>query len=386
MKLSLAYIESNQQRVADFVALYGDYYSVTVFETAIAFYNWYLKSEVSCDVILSSGDINSPEGVGFFNAIRVLPKFERSVFLLASEQFSYADKKLAVSAGLIGIFLHSDLLTTEFSSVVESLIRQKDKREANFQKIAKYKTPKGKRIFDFVFSFLAILFLSPVMFIIALLIVIQDGFPIVYASKRVGAGYQIFNFYKFRTMIKNADQKIDSLKHLNQYGKAKIMTSEFVQCDDCISQGIACQSKLFMDTGIVCEKIHLLNKRQDSNSTFVKISDDPRITKLGAFLRNTSLDELPQLFNVLFGCMSLVGNRPLPLYEAEGLTSDQMIKRFMAPAGITGAWQVSKRGKAEMSAEERQQLDNNYAENFSLLTDLTILLKTIPALIQKDNV
>jgi lipopolysaccharide/colanic/teichoic acid biosynthesis glycosyltransferase len=104
-------------------------------------------------------------------------------------------------------------------------------------------------------------------------------------------------------------------------------------------------------------------------------------------LRNTSIDELPQLFNVLIGDMSLVGNRPLPLYEAEKLTNDQSAARFLAPAGITGLWQVSKRGsKGGMSADERKALDVQYARNYSLKSDLTILLKTVPALFQQENV
>src|ERR1700692_3772200 len=94
---------------------------------------------------------------------------------------------------------------------------------------------------------------------------------------------------------------------------------------------------------------------------FFKINNDPRITKVGAFLRNTSLDELPQLLNVLLGNMSLVGNRPLPLYEAATLTTDDWAKRFMAPAGITGLWQIKKRGKEDMSVEERINLDIVYA-------------------------
>jgi lipopolysaccharide/colanic/teichoic acid biosynthesis glycosyltransferase len=127
-------------------------------------------------------------------------------------------------------------------------------------------------------------------------------------------------------------------------------------------------------------------KRATPNSAFIKIKDDPRVTKVGKVLRNTSIDELPQLVNVLFGDMSIVGNRPLPLYEAEKLTTDKYALRFMAPAGITGLWQVMKRGKGEMSEEERLLLDNNYAQNHSFLYDIALILKTIPALFQKESV
>ncbi len=117
------------------------------------------------------------------------------------------------------------------------------------------------------------------------------------------------------------------------------------------------------------------------------MANDPRITKVGRILRNTSIDELPQFINVLKGDMSIVGNRPLPLYEAELLTSDQWAKRFLAPAGITGLWQVTKRGGANvMSADERKQLDIEYAENYSFWYDIKILLKTIPAMLQHENV
>ncbi|RZL46780.1 MAG: sugar transferase, partial [Pedobacter sp.] len=119
---------------------------------------------------------------------------------------------------------------------------------------------------------------------------------------------------------------------------------------------------------------------------FVKFKNDPRITKIGAFLRKTSLDELPQLINVFIGDMSLVGNRPLPLYEAERLTTNKWSERFNGPAGLTGLWQISKRGQKDMSEVERKELDNYYASNYSLLLDLKIILKTFPALIQKEAV
>ena len=134
------------------------------------------------------------------------------------------------------------------------------------------------------------------------------------------------------------------------------------------------------------EEEYLEYKRKQQAGTFVKFKNDPRVTKVGNFIRNTSIDELPQLINVLKGDMSIVGNRPLPLYEAEQLTSDDWGERFLAPAGITGLWQVMKRGKGEMSEEERKGLDNQYARKVSLWNDIRLILKTIPALFQKENV
>jgi len=124
----------------------------------------------------------------------------------------------------------------------------------------------------------------------------------------------------------------------------------------------------------------------------VKISNDPRVTRVGKFIRNTSIDELPQLINVIKGDMSIVGNRPLPVYEAELLTEDILSKRFLAPAGITGLWQVELRGKGGiMSEAERMNLDNEYAEhfignNYSFWFDMKLILRTIPALLQKESV
>jgi lipopolysaccharide/colanic/teichoic acid biosynthesis glycosyltransferase len=118
---------------------------------------------------------------------------------------------------------------------------------------------------------------------------------------------------------------------------------------------------------------------------FFKITNDPRVTRVGAFLRNTSMDELPQLINVLIGDMSLVGNRPLPLYEAATLTTDDWAGRFMAPAGMTGLWQIKKRGQKDMSAEERISLDLDYANRNNFMYDLWIMANTPSALIQKSN-
>ena len=201
-----------------------------------------------------------------------------------------------------------------------------------------------KRSFDVLISSVLLIALSPIFLLIALAIKIESKGPVFYIAKRAGRGYRIFNFYKFRTMVDGADAKINEYSHLNQY---------------------------------------------TSNSTlgakFFKIENDPRITKVGAFLRKSSLDELPQLINVLLGDMSLVGNRPLPLYEAATLTTDEWAKRFLAPAGITGLWQIKKRGNKDMSVEERINLDIYYATKYNFAYDLWIMANTPTALIQKTN-
>ena len=128
-------------------------------------------------------------------------------------------------------------------------------------------------------------------------------------------------------------------------------------------------------------------KTDSEKKGFLTIGNkDNRITKVGYYLRKYKLDEFPQLLNVLKGDMSIVGNRPLPLYEAEKLTTDKYALRFLAPAGLTGLWQVEKRGKGKMSEEERLMLDNTYAENHSFWYDIKLILKTVPALFQKENV
>ena len=154
--------------------------------------------------------------------------------------------------------------------------------------------PLPKRIFDIIFASLVILAISPLLLLIALAVKLESRGPIIYRSKRVGTGYQVFDFLKFRSMYPDADERLKEMLAQNQY-------------------------------------------QEENGSLFVKFKNDPRVTRVGRFIRKTSLDELPQLFNVLLGDMSIVGNRPLPLYEAETLTRDEWARRFLAPGGHDGS-------------------------------------------------
>jgi lipopolysaccharide/colanic/teichoic acid biosynthesis glycosyltransferase len=249
-------------------------------------------------------------------------------------------------------------------------------------------TPLWKRSIDILTTGTAVLLLLPVFIIVAILIRLDSKGPVFYKSKRVGSGYKIFDLYKFRTMRTDADQQIRKMAALSMYNKSNDPVQQLEDrglCEEC-KAGNQCKSLLFHDGKEICEKLYHYQKEQ--KAAFMKFQNDPRITRFGQFLRNSSIDELPQLINILKGDMSLVGNRPLPLYEAEKMTTDDKIFRFAAPAGLTGLWQVTKRGKgkADMSEEERTQLDITYAKEFSFKMDMQIILKTFPALLQSENV
>lgn len=242
------------------------------------------------------------------------------------------------------------------------------------------KIPTSKRLVDLLIASTLLILLCPLFLIIVIAIRLESKGKVFYFQPRVGMGYHIFPFFKFRSMYVDADKRVEEFKEQSQYGSF-IIGSENQQTYDFNSGNIRVS-----DDGIIDENSFREMTEKEVENSFFKVKNDPRITRVGRFIRKTSIDELPQLINVLRGEMSLVGNRPLPLYEAEKITEDRFIERFMAPAGITGYWQVTDRGKNDISGEKRKLKDVFYARKRSFLFDLWILFKTPLAAFQQENV
>jgi exopolysaccharide biosynthesis polyprenyl glycosylphosphotransferase len=187
-----------------------------------------------------------------------------------------------------------------------------------------------KRVLDILVSLFLLLLLAPLFAVAALLIRLDGAGPVFFVQDRVGLNKRRFQMYKFRTMVGDAEKKQTELEFLNE-----------------------------------------------ADGPVFKIKNDPRITRLGKYLRKTSIDELPQLLNVLRGDMSLVGPRPLPIRDYQGFEQDWVRRRFSVPPGITCLWQVN--GRSSLSFKEWMELDLDYIDHWSLWLDVKLIARTIPA-------
>jgi exopolysaccharide biosynthesis polyprenyl glycosylphosphotransferase len=193
-----------------------------------------------------------------------------------------------------------------------------------------------KRYLDFGLAAVALLVLSPLLLVVAILIKLTSPGPVIFAQTRTGLNKRPFTLYKFRTMIADAESKQADLEYQNE-----------------------------------------------ASGPVFKIRQDPRVTPLGGFLRKASIDELPQLFNVLKGDMSLVGPRPLPLRDVAGFQEDWQRRRFSVLPGITCLWQLS--GRSDVSFDRWMELDLEYIDNWSLALDFAILVRTIKAVVRREG-
>ena len=343
------------------------------------------KQEI--EAIICEFNLPGINGLSFFRKLKLNKFYQKIPFIILLPYIDYAIKQEAYYIGVDDLY-HKEIQPEVIHSRI--LFLRKFKLEYEPRTLARtdeemtpYVTPWSKRLFDILLAFFALVVLSPLMLLTVIAIRLESKGKVYYISKRVGANYKIFDFYKFRSMYPDAEKRVKDVAHLNQY----ISESVEEKCSECskLPAGQSCSPKVYYDGEEICER--LANKRRSAKKAFLKIKDDPRITKVGRFIRKTSIDELPQLFNIFKGDMSIVGNRPLPLNEAEALTKKKWSRRFRAPAGLTGLWQVEKRGRGGvMSEEERFALDNYYAEHCSMLGDLKIIFRTFSALFQKENV
>lgn len=220
-----------------------------------------------------------------------------------------------------------ELMSGEFGKYNIGLIPILEYREAKL-----YRKQAGKRIFDLMMSFLLAIILLPIFIILAFLVKIDSPGPVLYFSKRYGRNGRVFNMFKFRSMVVDADDRLHEFKDLNEV-----------------------------------------------DGPIFKIKNDPRITKIGSFLRKYSLDELPQIFNVVIGDMSLVGPRPLPINQVEREDLRQIYRLKVRP-GITGLWQI--RGRSDTTFYRLVRWDIWYISNWSLWLDLKILMMTLPVVLK----
>jgi lipopolysaccharide/colanic/teichoic acid biosynthesis glycosyltransferase len=200
--------------------------------------------------------------------------------------------------------------------------------------------PAGKRALDLCLAIMALVLLAPLLALIATAIRIDSPGPALYRQIRAGRAGRRFRICKFRTMVANADELLGDVLHLS------------------------------------------LHASEHGDSRLYKIPSDPRVTRVGAFLRRYSLDEFPQLINVVKGDMSLVGPRPLMIMEDENVQGPARIRALVRP-GITGAWQVQ--GRNDLSFAEMMALDRDYVVNHCLIGDLRLLAQTVPAMFRAQR-
>ncbi|KXX70518.1 sugar transferase [Flammeovirga sp. SJP92] len=347
-----------------------------------------ILSKLSISLLLSDLHIHDESMIDFLGELKKNDAYKNLPIVVLTSEIDVNCKMELLKSG-VSEYITKPFVPENLDIIIQNVIYQfevlEDYEMVEFpaQKLIKRKknlyvmfNDFTKRIFDIVVSSTLIILLSPLLIVIAVAIRMESKGKVIYSAKRVGRYYAIFPFYKFRSMRVDADSMVSSLQKDNAYNNEEEESGKGINLDKD-------PHMLYSDNGYqVSYKDYIKEKNK---SSFFKLKNDPRVTKVGALIRKTSLDELPQLFNVLFGHMSIVGNRPLPIYEAEQMTKDKSILRFSAPAGITGLWQVEKSKRAFMSIDERIELDTKYARKYNIFYDIGLMLKTIPAMIQKEE-
>ena len=386
---NILYIGKNQEYLSRFGQIEGiNMIYAKNYQEAIDICSAETKTSKYNLVLYEQGSINED----ITNITKFRKKFYQGYVVLVTNGLSKEESMSYLKCG-INDTIQPDITTEDLINKIALIKKRQELLYANDRKKKKevkhFVLPVWKRTFDIIFASIALIVLSPLFIIIAIAIRLESKGSIIYKSKRVGTNYTIFDFLKFRSMFIDADKSLKEYSSQNQYKDDKENEShaQDITQEDLGNLMIGDNGVMLISDDFVIPETEFSNLRNSEQSNaFVKIEKDPRVTKVGRILRKFSLDELPQLINILKGDMSVVGNRPLPLYEAELLTNDDSIDRFMAPAGLTGLWQVEKRGDSgKLSAQERKELDLRYGKEFSFWYDIKIIFKTLTAFIQKGD-
>lgn len=324
---------------------------------------------IICDQKLSGGD-----GIGFhdFWIEQFDPDHQVPFLLLDDKKDPKLDEK-AIQKKIDAVYIRPVIVEALVNHIL-TLIHDKSLNNTSDKKTTfptSYITPFLKRAIDIITASLILLIISPFLLIFAIAIRLESKGRVYYISKRVGSGYKLFDFYQLRTMYNSSGRRLKEITQLNQFIKE--------------ASGSHTDKNVRHHTS---DPVQAMNEK--NTSAFMKYEEDPRITKVGRVLIKLHFDELPQLINVIKGDLSIVGNRPLKIYDAELLLPEDLIHRMQGPAGVTGLWKLkSKRRLKRMSSEERRSLDNKYYKiairKFSVWSDLWIITRTIPFILRRGN-
>ena len=378
--LKLLYVGSAPETIEELKACQN--FELSVKENSITALNYLERNAGNIDAIISELYLPGNNGIDLKSLLVSQKLGHKKPFIIVAHEVEAHKRQNAIENNVDDFFQ----MPLDIEKIYRRILFLKNKpdfvsHEDTAIGFQNYSTPLLKRSFDILVAGGTLLFAGIPLLLIMLAIRLESKGKAFYVSKRMGANFRIFDFYKLRSMYPDADKRLKEVEHLNQYVKEDIG-----ECEKCaaLPEGKYCSPVHFIEGNAVCEN---MANREKKRVAFMKIENDPRITKVGKFIRNTSIDELPQLINILKGDMSIVGNRPLPLGEAYELTRGDRAKRFFTAAGLTGLWQVELRGRGgDMSEEERFDLDNQYAANNSFWGDINLILRTFKIFIQRKSV
>jgi len=328
-KINILYIGDIEEVTLKLGNLDGIQSNVAHYKKTIAAYNDIKKNKTKYDIVFCDSEMIGINAIEFYQLIKKID-LNNTIYIITtqhelSSHYVESAKKLKID-DIIEFPFQKSQLSIRIKYLLSKRIDFQEKAIAS-----NIKTNYIKRGFDVLFSFIAIILLSPIFLIVALLIKFDSNGPIFYTSQRVGIGYRIFKFINFRSIYSETDKMIDSLKNHNNTKETRNALIE--ECEECKKMGASCSSILIIEGGKICENLYFKNKKNNS-LCFIKQLTEPGVTKFSKFLKKSSIDKLPQLFNVFMGDISFVGNRPLYLHEAEKLTTDEWSGIFNAPIGI----------------------------------------------------